>query len=138
MGVIAISADKHYPVSEAWLKTDGVTGKPEYVDIREVIMGNGTSAYVDWVIANDSACPITIKSESLQKNRYLHAAAATMTLNGIRIGETGSGGEITGRLKNDTFTDKGKYVGGINHPERYGRIYRKGTTARHIWFVGIA
>jgi len=132
MGVISISADRHYPVSAAWLKSgDG----PEYVDIREVLLGDGTSAYVDWVIANDAACPITVKGESLAKNRSMHSAAANITLNGIRVGENGT---ITGRMKNDTFVDKNEYSGGVNHPERWGRIYRKGTTAKQIWFVGIA
>jgi hypothetical protein len=139
MSVLARSASRHYPISDAWLATED--DAPNYVDFREIIEKN--SAYVDWVIANDPNCPITQSGLSLQKNRDLHAMACNFEMNGIRIGEASRGPDVVGRLLGDTFTDKGKYAGGIDHPERYGRIYRQrgwqnnnGTFARHVWWVG--
>ena len=126
MSVLARSADRCYPISEVWFKSED-NNVPAYVDIREII--GQTSAYVDWVIAND---PTLVSPNTVAG----HSAAANFTLNGIRVGETDIGPEIRGRFKNNSFDTVNKYVGGLNHPERYSRMYRQGTEARHLAFVG--
>lgn len=140
MSPIARSADRHYPISDAWLATED--DAPAFVDFYEVIAKS--SAYVDWVIANDPNCPITQAGATLQKNRDNHAMACNFIMNGTRVGEASRGPDVVGRLLGDTYTDKNKYAGGIDHPERYKRIYRQngwgrnnGTYARHIWWVGV-
>ena len=127
MAVIARAANRVYPISEAWFKSEDAD-VPKYVDVREIL--NKESAYVDWVIAND---PNLVSPNT----KAGHSAAMNFTLNGIRVGETDKGPEIHGRFKGNTFDTSLKYVGGINHPERYSRIYRKGTLARHLAFVGV-
>ena len=128
MSAIARSADRCYPISEKWFKATG-SDVPGYLDAREIRDGN--SAYVTWVIANDPnlVSPNTIAG---------HREALNFTMNGIRVGETDIGPEIEGLYAQNTFKTTMKYVGGINHPERYSRIYRKTTKARHLAFVGFS
>lgn len=128
MSAIARSADRCYPISEKWFKATG-SDVPDYIDVREI--RESKSAYVRWVIAND-------RNLISQNTVAGHREALNFTMNGIRVGETDIGPEIHGIYAQNTFPTVMKYVGGINHPERYSRIYKSKTNARHLAFVGFS
>jgi len=142
MSVLARSASCCYPVSNKWLIATG-SDVPDYVDINEIRQdadpGHPKSAYLTWVLANDAA--VFKRLDGTNPSRSDHQAAANFIDNGIRIGAvadspTEIGNDIKGVLKNNTIITKQEYAGYISHPERYQRIYRKGTNVENFWFLG--
>jgi hypothetical protein len=157
MSVLARSGSCCYPVSDVWLTANGAD-VPEYCDIDEIrneTTGNqaqpsnalhgapatNRSAYLTWVLANDPAVTVSGKpgarrSDGANLSRHEHVRMASFIDNGLRIGESENGDNLRGIMKGNEYVTTQEYVGGINHPERYRRIYRTGTSVRGIWFVG--
>ena len=145
MSVMARSASCCYPISNEWLRAQG-NDVPDYVDIDEIRLeakpGHPKSAYLTWVLANDPTLENKVKRmDGKTLTRDDHIALASFIDNGIRIGAiadspTEIGNDVRGILKGQNVITRQEYAGYINHPERYRRIYRRGTNVENFWFVG--
>ena len=150
MSVLARSGSVCYPISNAWLREARSSSAPDYVDIVEIrnetLPGYPQSAYLTWVLNNDpflrsgGANHLT-KLDGSALTRDNHRALAKFIDNGIRIGAiadspTEIGNDVTGVLFNSNYITRQEYAAYINHPERYRRIYRRGTNVENFWFVG--
>jgi hypothetical protein len=150
MSVKAKSASVHYPVSDVWLNASG-SDVPDYCDIMEIrneqtgnqalpsnaLHGAPTyqqSAYLTWVLANNPN--VFRRLDGSTPTRQDHVNAARFIDNGIRVGNDDDGNNLRGVMLESNILDTGEYVGGVNHPERYRRIYRSGTEIRGFRFVG--
>jgi len=106
-----------YPINNDWLGQNAAD-PDAYVDVREIRAG--TSRYVS----------------DMNLDPAVEAAKLSFHVNGIRIGNANNGGNLYGRMFNDTFDHLSEFVGGVDHPETYGRIYAMRTQVRNIKFVG--
>ena len=143
MSTIARSASCCYPVSNVWLTSQG-TDVPDYVDIDEIRLeakpGHPKSAYLTWVMSNDPTIGNNLKKmDGKRLTRDDHVAMVQFIDNGIRIGSNdsaGIGNDVRGVLKGQNVITRNEYAGYINHPERYRRLYRRGTSIENFWFMG--
>ncbi len=131
MSVRAQAASRRYVIDDDWLQEYGENGenpdRSKYVDLYEISTEPENSQYLTDLIA-------------MGKNidRAQEQLKASFLSNGIRVGDDDDGPYIEGILEDESpaWRNKNKYVGGINHPERYRRIWAYRTTARHIQFCG--
>jgi len=121
--ILAQSATRHYPIDDRWLAAHG---GDNYVDIMEIRQNPSQSAYLQWMMGQGF---ITSYIQEQVKASFVDS--------GIRVGDGDSGNDIRGIMFDDSYIDDNEYSASINHPERYRRIYAKGTTARKISFVGV-
>lgn len=152
MSVLARSGSCCYPVSDVWMHAAANSDAPAYVDIDEIRneqTGNQPraanelhgapntplSAYLTWILANDPG--IMTREDGTNCTRLDHVMAAQFIDNGIRIGATEKYGDnLRGIMKGAKYITVNEYVGGINHPERYRRVYRNNTQVERFSFVG--
>lgn len=150
MSVLARSGSSCYPVSDEWLKATG-SDVPDYCDIDEIrneatfnpglpsnalesTPNTAQSAYLTWVLANDPR--VFLLQDGSRPTRQDHIAASRFIDNGCRVGNDDGGNDLRGILKGNTIITTNEYVAGIDHPERYRRIYRTNTEVEGFWFVG--
>ena len=143
---------RNYPISDAWLHTTYPTA-PLYCDIEEIRndpvlnvgqpenamhgpVSHSSSAYLDWVIANDPGVFTLMDGSNPTKKDHVIAAKFNEDC-GCRVGDVNDGNNIRGILKNSTIITTGEFTGGINHNEVYKRIYRQGTEVEKFWFLGL-
>lgn len=141
----------NYPISNDWLNSEDPTA-PAYCDIEEIRndpagnapqpanilqgpVAHGSSAYLDWVLSNDPR--VFTRADGSTPSRTDHIIAARFHGTGIRISNTDISGKVKGILANSSIITKGEFFGGVEHSDVYKRIYRNGTEARDIWFVGV-
>lgn len=118
------SATRHYKIDDRWLEAHN--GANDYVDIMEIRQNPSQSAYLQWMLA-----------QGFITSYVQEQVRASFVDNGIRVGDDDHGNDIRGIMFDENHIDDNEYAATINHPERYRRIYARGTTARMISFVGI-
>jgi len=133
MSVKAQAAGKRYTINNEWLirYTEGGddADRSRYVDVLEIKDRPANSQYLQDLIAMNIITTDDLTNEQ-RKASFFH--------NGVRIGDDDDGQDVDGVLEEETPRERTiqKYVGGINHPERFRRIYAWGTNARYISFCG--
>lgn len=144
---------RNYPISDKWLHPDDPDDPtlPPYCDIYEIRndpAGNvpqpgnvlhhapdqPSSAYLDWVLANDPG--VFKKLDGSNPSRIDHILAARFTDCGIHIGDTDNGNNVRGVMQDSAIITIGEFTGGVDHDEQYRRIYRHGTEVEKFWFLG--
>jgi len=141
---------KCYPISDVWLESEA-DDAPEYVDIDEIRCdphGNVTqpdnalqqppnhysSEYLTWVLKHDKN--VFTKLDGSSPTRTDHIRESHFRDMGTRIGNTTRGTHLVGVIKDAAIKITGQFTAGINHNEVFRRVYKNGTEARGIWFLG--
>lgn len=141
---------KCYPISDVWLDTTDENA-PDFIDIAEIRndpTGNQplpensievapdyeNSSYLTWVMANDPS--VFTRLDGTNPSKLEHINKTQFKDFGIRVGNTDGGHIIRGVMMDDAMIVSNEFYGRITHDECFRRIYRNGTTARKIWFLG--
>lgn len=141
---------KCYPISNVWLNSEA-DDAPEYVDIDEIRCdphnnvpqpddalqqppNHPSSEYLTWVLKHDKN--VFTKLDGTNPTRMDHIRESRFKDIGTRVGNTDGGENLIGVIKDGVIKVTGQFREGIVHGEVFRRIYKSGTTARGIWFLG--